>query len=399
MFDYPLSPIDYVFTGPGSQPITFAYYYPRQLDAALLKKGLEETLEYFPLLKSRLVRDSERTFSFHHSDEGLSFKTRDADLDITRDRDITRYIEPVLSAPGQPLTRIVLLRLPRGSVLAVSVSHALVDGFSYFHFLSSWARLCRGQRILKPALEREGIWPDFIPSQKPITAEDVYLKCGLFFCNQRSPLSGQKMSKDRIFFSGDSIRDHLDRARGKNPDIQLTKNDVISALLWKKYLPHWVQGNDNSRTHLTCPFDFRRILKNIPTTYFGCAICFTTVTLPFNRVQEATVSELAVEVRRAIRKVKEDYVLQFMQTLDNLRCQKGIPATEAIHLRHPLKGLIVTNLTRMPVRDLDFGSGPLTDFLAYVDVLRGAAILQAEDGVDVLVSYPPAVDDGIRRPE
>jgi len=399
MPDYPLSPIDYVFTGPGSQPITFAYYYPCPLDAVLLKKGLEETLDYFPLLKSRLVRDSERTFSFHLSDEGLTFETRDADLDITRDRDIKQYIEPVLSAPGQLLTRIVLLRLPRGSVLAVSVSHALVDGFSYFHFLSSWARICRGQRILKPALEREGIWSDFTPSQKSVTAEDVYSKCGLFYGNQRSPLSGQKMSKDQIFFSRDSIQNHLERARKKNPDIQLTENDVITALLWKKYLPHWIQGNDNSQTHLTCPFDFRRILKNIPTTYFGCAICFTTATLPLNRVQEATVSELAAEVKRAIRRVKEGYVLQFMQTLENLRCQKGITATEAIHLRHPLRGLIVTNLTRMPVRDLDFGSGPLTDFLTYVDVLRGAAILQAENGVDVLVSYPPPVDDGNRKPE
>lgn len=399
MPDYPLSPIDYVFTGPGSQPITFAYYYPNELDPAVVKKGLDETLEHFPLLKSRLVKDSNSTYIFQFSDEGLIFETRDADLEITRDRDIRQYIEPVLSAPGQPLTRIALLRLPKGSVLAVSISHALVDGFSYFHFLSSWARICRGQRILKPALDREGLWPDFTPSQKPITAEDVYSKCGLFYGEQRPSLSSQKMNKDKIFLSKDNIQNYLERAREENPDNQLTENDVITALLWKRYLPHWAQENGNIQTHLTCPFDFRRILKNIPTTYFGCAICFTTATLPINQVKEATVGELAVEIRKAIRQVKEDYVMQFMETLENIRCQKGISAAEAIHLRHPVNGLIATNLTRMPVRDLDFGFGPLTDFLAYVDVLRGAAILRAEGGVDVLVSFPPAVDDVDRMPE
>ena len=176
--------------------------------------------------------------------------------------------------------------------------------------------------------------------------------------------------------------------------MQLTENDIITALLWKKYLPRWIQGDGSTQTHLTCPVDIRRILKSVPTTYFGCAICFTTATLPLNQVMEAAaVSELAVEFRKAIRKVKENYVLQCMQTLKSLRLHNGLLTSEAVHLRHPQNGLIVTNLTRMPVRDLDFGSGALTDFLAYIDVERGAAILQTEDGVDVLISYPEDVDE------
>jgi hypothetical protein len=206
-------------------------------------------------------------------------------------------------------------------------------------------------------------------------------------------MSNQKMYKDRIFFSRDSIRDQLERAREKKPDMRLTENDIITARLWKQYLSRWTRGDQNPRTHLTCPVDIRRILKNFPATYFGCAICFATATLPLNQVMAADVSELAVEVKKAIRKVNENYVLKCMQTLETLRLLDGLQTSEAVHLRHPQNGLIVTNLTRMPVRDLDFGSGPMTDFLAYVDVERGAAILQSEDGVDVLISYPDALDE------
>lgn len=62
---------------------------------------------------------------------------------------------------------------------------------------------------------------------------------------------------------------------------------------------------------------------------------------------------------------------------------------EEIHLRHPDHGIIVTNLTRLPLRDIDFGFGAPVGFLAYAEVWRSAAILPANKGVEVLVVHPP----------
>ena len=50
--------------------------------------------------------------------------------------------------------------------------------------------------------------------------------------------------------------------------------------------------------------------------------------------------------------------------------------------------MIVTNLTRMPIRDLNFGSGTPIDFLAYAEVASSAAILPGENGVEILVVPP-----------
>ena len=56
--------------------------------------------------------------------------------------------------------------------------------------------------------------------------------------------------------------------------------------------------------------------------------------------------------------------------------------------------MIVTNLTRLPIRDLDFGFGPPTDFLAYVDVRGSAAILPAENGVEIMAAPPMSSSSG-----
>ena len=50
----PLSPVDYIFTGMGSQPITFAFSYQNKFDPDVLKNSLNETLNYFPILPQDL---------------------------------------------------------------------------------------------------------------------------------------------------------------------------------------------------------------------------------------------------------------------------------------------------------------------------------------------------------
>ncbi len=163
---------------------------------------------------------------------------------------------------------------------------------------------------------------------------------------------------------------------------------MITALLWKKYIPLWHKENDNPMTYLTCPFDFRRVMTDFPKNYFGCALCFATAAIDFNDLLKASLGDLAILIRNSVSKIKNDYILNSLNTLENLRKQNGLAAIEEVHLRHPNHGMIVTNLTRLPIRDLDFGFGAPVSFLAYAEVLSSAAILPAENGVEVLVVHP-----------
>ncbi|MGD2091207.1 MAG: acyltransferase [Candidatus Aminicenantes bacterium] len=385
---FPLSPIDYIFTGVGSQPITFAFSYDKILAPDLLKKSLDETLKYFPLLQSKLAKISNTNYEFHISEDGLTFDVLESNLTFEEGGSIEKYIRPVNSSEGKPLTKITLTQTPGGSILAVSVSHALVDGFSYFHFFSAWARICRGQSIIKPSLVRDVLLPGFNKSEKAITSNDIYTHCGLFHQGKRRKLHNEPVHIERFLISQDTIRSILEDTKNE-PGISLTENDIITALLWQKYIPLWSKENNNQKTYVTCPFDLRRALNGLPRTYFGCALSFATASINLNDFLEASIIDLAILIRNSVKKIKTDFILRSLETLENFRKQKGADAMVEIHLRHPHHGIIVTNLTRLPIASLDFGPGAPTGFLSYVDVLGGAAILPAENGVEILVAHPP----------
>jgi len=384
----PLSPVDYIFTGVGSQPITFAFSYQNIIDPHVLQISLSETLDYFPILRSRLNKISENDYEFHITEEGLTFKVVESNLAFEESRRITQYISPVNSIEGKPLTKITLTQTPKGSILAVSISHALVDGFSYFHFLSSWARICRGDSIIKPYLDRSIFLKNSDYSPKMITSDDIYTDCGLFYGGKRSKLQTGRINDEHIFISAETIRSCIEDVKQEH-NVSLTENDVITAHLWKEYIPRWNRENDNPKTYVTCPFDFRRIMTDFPKNYFGCALCFATASIDFNGLLKASIGDLAILIRNSVSKIKNDYILNSLNTLESLRKQYGLAAMEEVHLRHPRHGMIITNLTRLPLRDIDFGFGAPVDFLAYAEVLASAAILPAEKGVEILVVHPP----------
>jgi len=384
----PLSPIDYAFTGVGSHPITFAFGYDNILDPALLRGSLEKTLAHFPLLRGKLIRVAEDAYAFLSTEDGLSFEVTQSGETFADAAELDQFISPVVSTEGEPLTRVKLTQTPGGSVLGVSISHALVDGFSYFHVLSSWARLAQGQRILEPAHQRETLMPDLAGHQGPITAEDVLARCGLFWDERRSDLPGGAVREERTHISKAQLKELLREAQA-SCEVPLTNNDVLSAFLWKEYVPRWSERENNPLTYVTLPFDFRRALKAVSRTFFGCALCFITASLDYESLLRAPLGDLALLIRQAVGRAKEGYVRGSLQTLDGLRRQRGLGVMEEIHVRHPRNGIAVTNISRLPIQGLDFGLGIPTGFQAYTQVLRGAGIMPAQDGIEARVFLPP----------
>lgn len=70
-----LSPIDHVFTGVGAYPIEFAFAYDGTLDPGRLRASLDQTLESFWPLRSKLVKVAEDAYGFRPASDGLVFET------------------------------------------------------------------------------------------------------------------------------------------------------------------------------------------------------------------------------------------------------------------------------------------------------------------------------------
>jgi shikimate O-hydroxycinnamoyltransferase len=391
----PLSPVDHIFTGPNSYPISFAIAYDHILDPARLQRSLEEALQDFWPLRSKLTRISSHSYGFQPTDDGLLFDVVTSPDAFADSEDADIYISPVDSIQGEPLTKIRLTQTSKGSVLGVSISHALVDGFSFFHFLSSWARITQGKRILRPSHNREVLMADTLNREEGITADDLLTQCGLFFGRQRRDSEIASTSEESVSLSADTVRKLRAEAQS-NCDVPLFDNDVITAHLWKEYGARWAYIDDDPTTFVTAPFDFRRLLGEVPRMYFGCALAFATASMAHEKLMSASLGEISYLVRKSIAHVNVDYVQGSLRALETLRRSEGLSSIEAIEVRHPQRGLIVTNVTRLPIWSIDFGGGPPVGFRATAQAQRGIAILPSDNGV-VIRAFPPATGDNAER--
>ncbi|MFC2123772.1 acyltransferase [Bacteroidota bacterium] len=377
----PLTPVDYIFTGPGSQPITFAFEFPGKIETELLKNSLFETLKVFPPISSKLANTGDNEYAYQECEDGIEFDIAKYEISLSDTYNLHEFITPVQSMVGQPLTNIRITQSSVKTILCVSISHALVDGFSYFHFLSTWARIARGEKFLPPVLTRDLVRGDGNNISKEINPEFFAESTGVYIGPERYDVDQRTMQKDHLLLSKEEIQDLLQEAF--QPDRpKLTANDVISAYLWKRYATKWFSDGE---VFISCPFDFRGILPDVPRTYFGCAILCASTAIDVNSLKSADIAEVATMIRNAINGMNPEKLALGLDVMESLRLTQGIQALERVHVRHPSKGLIVTNLSRMPLRDVDFGIGPPVKFMAYSDVNHGAAILPAIDGVEVMI--------------
>jgi len=390
MSTYPLSPIDHIFTGVGSYPIEFVFAYDGVIEEERLRDTLNETLCLFPPARSKLVRTSEHAYGFEVSDEGIHFETVSSSINFDDQEYRHTYIDPVDSVEDEPLTRIRLTRTPKGSVLGVSMSHAVVDGFSYFYFLSTWARIFNGSRVLDPVHNREVLIPAELQrdTSTTITRADVLDEAGLFWESRREAIARDQLVWETRTISREAMNALLAEAQ-KDSDLRLSHNDVITASLWKDYLGKWESLNGDDTTYISCPVDFRRILKPFAPNYFGCAVSLATTTLEYGRLVDASLVDLALAVRANVAAANAAYVRRSLETLEAQRRQEGLSVVEEMHVIHPHAGLLVTNLSRLPVDEVAFDAGPPIAYEILTPAPRGAVVLPGQDGVEIRVCCPP----------
>lgn len=381
----PLTPIDHIFTGAGAYPIEFVFSYNALIDEKKLLSSFQETVKGFPPMLSQL-RKTEDTFWFEENRKGYHFEVVKSDInfDETDKREI--YIDPVATVEGEPLTRIRLTQTPSGSVLGVSISHCIADGFSYFFFLASWARTFHEKSMLPPSHQRTLLIDDSFGEEK-ISSKELLATTGLFLGKKRADVHRDKLIWETIRYSKDELKSLLENTQ-KECAARLSHNDVIVASLWKKYMKQWNTDTDDHMTYISCPFDYRRMIKDFPQTYFGNAVTLASTPLSYENLMNAKLSDLAILVRDSIASINEKYVFDGLHTLGALSKQEGVSINEKIHVCHPEHGLLVTNLSRLPVKDITFNAGPPVKYEILTPATRGAVVLPSHDGIEVRVCCP-----------
>lgn len=383
----PLTPIDHIFTGVGSYPIEFVFAYENKIDPDRLLTSLNQAIGHFPAVGSKLIETTESTYALRSSDDGMHFQASESSATFGDPNARYGFLDPVNSIVGEPLTRVKLSQTPEGSVLGVSMSHAVGDGFSYFYFLSAWARLFQESPIIEPFSGREPLIPENQARTGCITPIEVLSDSGLFWDKPRQAIARERIHWDRFNISREKQGELLAEAQ-PNAAARLSFNDVISAHLWRTCLSKWDGDDGEEITYVSCPVDVRRIIKGFPRTFFGNAVGLATRSLDRGALAEATLGHLASIIRAAVASVGEAYMQKALATLEAMRLQEGLAVLEANHVIHPRSGILITNLSRLPVQEIEFDAGPPVAFDILTPAVRGAVVLPAEDGVDIRVCYP-----------
>jgi shikimate O-hydroxycinnamoyltransferase len=381
-----LSPIDHVFTGVGAYPLEFVFAYGGRMDADRLAASFRRTLEVFPAAGSRLVRLPDDSYGLEPGEDGCTFEVAASSSGFAEAADRHAFVDPVESVPGRPLARVRLTRTPGGSVLGVGLSHAIVDGFSYFYFLSAWSRVFHGRDVPPPWLDRRVLQADSSglvpPESRGISG------CGLFLGESRQAIPRDRLRWRRRVFPKAELSALLAEAQAECP-VRLSHNDVVAAWLWREHVAAWAAPGEQT-TFLSCPVDVRRLLPSFPPTYFGCAVALVNATIERERLAGASLADLARRVRDAVAGLDEAGVRQALAVIDRLRRREGLAGLERLHVVHQRAGLLVTNLSRLPVREIVFDAGPPVAYDIIAPAERCAVVLPAEDGLDVRVCLPVA---------
>ncbi|XP_030537616.1 BAHD acyltransferase DCR [Rhodamnia argentea] len=157
-----------------------AFYYNQKLlfykggdfegMVAKLKDGLELVLEEFYQLAGKLGKDEEGVFRVEYDDdsadgvevvEAVAEAVAVEDLAAEEGTSIFKDLIPcnaILNLEGlqRPLLAIQLTKLKDGLAIGCAFNHAILDGTSTWHFMSSWAQLCSGSPAVSapPFLDR-----------------------------------------------------------------------------------------------------------------------------------------------------------------------------------------------------------------------------------------------------
>ncbi len=383
----PLSPIDHVFTGIGSYPIEFVFSYKGKIDEARLLESLKKVLKYFAPVSSKLVKISEKAYGFDCSSDAYYFEVTASDLNFSETEKRTIFIDPVDTVEGEPLIKIRLTHTPEGTVLGVSISHAVADGFSYFYFLTSWAKVFHGKAIFPPSHQRDLLIENSGMVGKPITNVDVLRGSGLFLASKRAAIPREHLAWETVNLNQAQLKSLLEETQAEC-NARLSFNDVVTAMLWKEYIPKWAHAGGQVSTFMSCPVDFRRLLEGFPQNYFGNAVVLATTEMAYDDLLSSSMSDLALKIRDKVASVDRKYINGSMDILDQLQKHSGIDVNEYIHVAHPSEGMLVTNLSRLPVPEVAFNAGPPISYEILTPAQRGAVILPSADGIEIRVCCP-----------
>jgi hypothetical protein len=369
-----ISQVDVLFSN-GIYPIEFLFYYKQGFNTKRIRETLRKLSSVFwPLFGE--YKDGLISFDKYIEEDCYDEEVVHQELNIQEDREngfeeYSRFALPDLKR----LFFLKVIRLKNGLALIPKMNHLAGDGYSYFYFLSLLAALSRPTMV------------PFKSSLMPLVSKPHHRRTRLRdFSFQgvglKPAFQSEKYAVEYNEIPRKAVRMIIQEAASSD-NLRISTNDILAAMAMKKLAAGQSDflGED---AHLTIPIDVRRQVKEYGRRFFGNGIMLHTINFKREAIENLTIRELAINIRNSMPFVSKETYIKYLTALE-----KFIAAGKTDELRpfDPSRGVLVTNLSRLPAEKLNFGTG-FPELIVPLTVEKNStAILAKKDNFVLRYAY------------
>jgi hypothetical protein len=361
-----ISQVDALFSN-GSYSIEFLFCYRDAFGTDKIRRALRRLApSFWPLFGE--YGDGTIRFSEYREEDFFDEETIDRELDIPEMEEnylgtLSRFRLPEL----QKLFFIKVIRFRNGMVVVPKMKHLAGDGYSYFTFLSMLAGM--SQPSLVPF--RSTLMKSFFKPHHRRTILKEFSFRGVHL--DRLPQS-DTFAMDCEKIPRKDVQSII-REVASSGDFRISTNDVLSALAMKKLVARYNEAW-GERVGITIPIDVRRRVNEYGRGFFGNSIMLPTLQLKKEQIEHSPIADIAVEIRRSMPTVSKETYIDFLTGLEKILAEGRWDKFKPFD---PNSGCLVTNLSRLPVDKLDFGTGRPGLILPLTVERHSAGVLADED--------------------
>ncbi len=359
-----ISQVDTIFAN-GSYPIEFLLYFKNHIKTENIRSALKKlSSAFWPIFGEYAAG----IIHFEKYEEKACFDEEIIQQEFNfgeTSRDTYKRYHKLIPPDHKKLFFIKIIQSKNGTIIIPKLNHLAGDGYSYFYFLSVLAELSRDHSV---PFRRQIIRVLYKPHH-----HRTILRAFQFNGMAPEPLIQPEeptLMVEKI--PRESVREMI-KSIGSNLNKPVSPNDILSAMVLKKSVEIQTEhiGDD---FQLTIPIDVRNQIGAYGSKYFGNGLMFNIINFNKSDVGQSEVNQIAIRIRKSMPTVSTDNYLDYLKSIETIITRRQM---DRLRPYDPEKGCLVTNLSKLPVTRLNFGTGN-PDFIFPLTVGKNAAAVLAD---------------------
>jgi hypothetical protein len=360
-----ISQVDTLFVN-GVYQIEFLFYFKKNLDIQYIRNALKKLAPLFwPMFGD--YKNGVISFEKYDENDFCQFEVVDQEMAIpTNEEEKLSVYSQYKLHDTKKLFLLKVMQFKNGTVLVPRMSHLAGDGYSYFYFLSALASLSQ-HNILPSKSTLMQLF--FKPHHRRAILRDFSFE-GADWKPQQEETSFT-MGMEEVRRKDVNL---LIRKISESQNLRVSTNDVLTAMSIKK-LAEVQKDSTDEFVELTIPIDVRRKVKEYGRRFFGNGIMLHRSMLKREDITKLSVEQVAMQIRKSMPSLSTQSFTNYLKGLEETFAGGK---TEKFRPFDPDSGFLVTNISRLPVDRLNFGTGP-PDLIFPFTVEKNAAAVLARD--------------------